>query len=107
MEYENDWLNPDDSKAISFIRKSLPEALAFRINDLQIEEVIDCVHEFYEEKGMLEEDNPEDSLEIDEEELFSYVYEHVDKELMKDLSAGDIRQIVEKELDYSDKSDGF
>ena len=61
-------LEYDDEAAIVFIQKKLPKEL--NISDDDIQYVLDVIYDFYESKGLLNEDTDEE-VEIVEEHLES------------------------------------
>ena len=98
----DEWLDIDDSDAIQNIREKLPKELLGLITDEEIEEVIDCIHDFFLENGFLEEESSGEIVEFDEDELFEYVLQKLTKKTKEKISDSHIKLMINAELDYSD-----
>ena len=98
----DEWLEIDDSDAIQNIRKKLPKELLESITDEEIEEVIDCIHDFFLENGFLEEESDEKMVKFNEDELFEYVLQMLTKDTKEKISNDHIKLMINAELDYSD-----
>lgn len=96
------WLNIDDSDAIFNIRKQLPEELAQQLTDEEIEEVIDGIHDYLFEHGLLEEDSEDEAIEIDVDELAGHVSHKLKTETKEKITDSLLKLIIQAELDYSD-----
>ena len=98
----------DEEKAISFIRKEIPNSVSEKYSDDEILFVIDTVWDYYESNGLLDiNSNVVEDEETDPEKLIRYVKKEVkkDKELMMDPE--DIGFIVQAELDYEESLEDF
>jgi hypothetical protein len=94
----DDILEFDDSEAVKFIMDYLPEDAKKEVDDTMIEYVLDVVYEFYEEKGLIEEDSAEDAV-IDEEEMLQFILKCAKKDKIA-LSEELIDLILEGEYEY-------
>ena len=95
---KNDLLTYDEDEAVKFIRKNNP---SLALDDEQINYVIDLMYEYYESRGLLDEEKDE-AVEIADDELIEYVICKTRKEKIYTLSDDDITAVVEGELDYCD-----
>ena len=95
---KNDLLTYDEDEAVKFIRKNNP---SLALDDEQINYVIDLMYEYYESRGLLDEEKDE-AVEIADDELIEYVISKTRKEKIYTLSDDDITAVVEGELDYCD-----
>ena len=73
---KNDLLTYDEDDAVKFIRKNNP---SLDLDDNQINYIIDLVYDYYESRGLLDEDK-EESVEIADDELIEYVIASARKE---------------------------
>ena len=94
-------LEYDDEAAIISIQKKLPKEL--NISDDEIQYVLDVIYDFYESKGLLNEDTDEE-VEIVEEELLHYILKAVRKDEMdaEKLSEENVQLILDAEYEYSE-----
>lgn len=94
-------LEYDDEAAIIFIQKKLPKEL--NISDDDIQYVLDVIYDFYESKGLLNEDTDEE-VEIVEEELLHYILKAVKKDEMDadKLTEENVQLILDAEYEYSE-----
>lgn len=94
-------LEYDDEAAIVFIQKKLPKEL--NISDDDIQYVLDVIYDFYETKGLLNEDTDEE-VEIVEEELLHYILKAVKKDEMdaEKLNEENVQLILDAEYEYSE-----
>lgn len=106
QQNQDDWLKYDELEAVKYIRAYLPKEVSKKLSDDDIDEVIDMMYDYYEEKGILEEEidmeNSDEEVEIDVDELLSYIYIRPDRALLKNLSDEEIELIVQGELNYCD-----
>ena len=101
-ELDDDWLDVNDAEAIAYIRKYLPPEISAKIDDSQINEIIETMYRFYEEKGIIEENEQDTSIDIDEDELISYIRENSDEEIFIQLTINEIQLVMRAELAYCD-----
>jgi hypothetical protein len=94
-------LEYDDEAAIIFIQKKLPKEL--NISDDDIQYVLDVIYDFYESKGLLNDDTDEE-VEIVEEELLHYILKAVKKDEMdvEKLNEENVQLILDAEYEYSE-----
>ena len=94
-------LEYDEEKAVKFIMNNLPQEMKSKVEAETIEYVLDVLYEYYESKGIFEDD-PEKEVEIDEDEMIAYVAKVVKKEKFATLSIDEITFIVQGEIAYCD-----
>ncbi|MBP7611814.1 MAG: hypothetical protein KA753_01460, partial [Paludibacter sp.] len=58
---EDDLLEYDEDDAVAFILDFIPAEAKERISDVKIEYVLDVVYEYYDEKGLIDEDSTEEA----------------------------------------------
>ena len=97
---KNDLLTYDEDDAVKFIRKNNP---SLALDDNQINYIIDLVYDYYESRGLLDEDK-EESVEIADDELIEYVIASARKEKIYTLSDEDIAAVVEFKTDENKTS---
>ena len=97
----------DDDEAVAFIQNFLPQELKEKFSSDELNYIIDLIYEFYEDKGFLEETDDEIEVEIDEEELITFVVKQAQKDKVGKFSAEEITFIVQGELAYCDSLDIF
>lgn len=100
MSKENDFLY-DDNEAVKFIRNYLPQEVGDKFNDDDINYIIDLIYEFYDSKGYLDGDDDKE-VDINEDELISYVIKNALSDGVGKYEADDISSIVQGELEYCD-----
>ena len=91
----------DDSEAVKFIKNALPEDIRKKFNDDDIVYIIDLIHDYYDSKGFLDEDD-EKEIEINEDELIAFVVKNALSDGIGNYQADDVSLIVQGELDYCD-----
>ncbi|MDR0697933.1 MAG: hypothetical protein LBG28_01750 [Tannerella sp.] len=101
MNVDQDFLY-DDDEAVKFIKNSLPEELKGKFSDDDINYIIDLIYDFYSSKGFFEEEDDDDDkeVEINEDELISYVVKSALSDGIGKYNADDISLIVQGEMDY-------
>ena len=95
---EDDLLVYDEDEAVKFILKHLPTAQKNSIQDEKVEYVLDVIYDFYDEKGLIDEDTAEEA-NIDEEEMFKFLKKCVKKDKME-ITDEEIQMILEAEYQY-------
>ncbi|WP_294078866.1 hypothetical protein [Proteiniphilum sp. UBA5384] len=104
MSQEDKVLEYDEDDSLRFIRENLPEEMKDAFSDDEINYIVDLIYDFYEEKGYLDENEDEDSeIEIDEDELLSYIHGNARKNrdiIGRDYTDEQIEAIVAGELAY-------
>ena len=94
----DDLLVYDEDDAVKFILKMIPAEMKAKIDEDAINYVLDVVYDFYEEKGLIDEDSTEEAS-IDEEEMMKYVLKAAKKDKMK-LTEDEIQLILDGEYEY-------
>lgn len=98
----------DEDDAVRFIQNYIPQEMKEKFSGDEINYVIDIIYEFYEKMGLLNEDMSDETvLEIDEDELISFVLKNTQKDKLRDFSADEITFIIQGELAYCDSLDIF
>lgn len=90
----------DDKEAVEYIQDHLPQEAKDKFTDDQVLYISDTVYEYFEENGMLNDDEP---IDIDVEDLTEYVVRALKKD--KDFGQFDpelVRWVIECELDYEE-----
>jgi hypothetical protein len=95
---EDDLLEYDEDDAVAFILDFIPAEAKERISDDKIEYVLDVVYEYYDEKGLIDEDSTEEAS-IDEEDMFKYILKCSKKDKM-DIQEDDVQLILDGEFEY-------
>jgi len=96
---EQEILEFDDSQAIEFIKNNLPDEQKALIEDDAIQYVLDLICDYYEDSGLMEEDEVEES-EIAEDDMFNYVAALMKKDKVYDLSDEQLQMILDGEYAY-------
>lgn len=97
----------DDEKAISYILTHIDDEYKPRINKKTVGFVLNCEYDFYEAKGFFD-DNAPDTVDVDEDEEFDFIYDKVRKEgLEAELPNDVISAILEQEYAYCDQEGIF
>ena len=99
-------LEYDEDDSVKFIREQLPENMRGELSDDEINYIVDLIYEFYEERGFLNEDDDSD-VEIDEEEVLSFVTDNARKDAIKNFTEEQIASIVAGEFAYCDSLNIF
>ena len=102
MIEDKDFLYDDDA-AVKFISNYLPENIKSKFNDDDINYIIDLIYEFYDSKGLMDEDDDDDKdVEINEDELIAFVVKNALSDGVGKYDADDVSFIVQGELEYCD-----
>lgn len=108
MSTDLDSIGYDEDEAVKFIQNYLPQEMKGKFSDDEINYIIDIVYEFYEDKGLLDEDtSSDDVIDIDEDELIDFVLKNTKKDKLKQFTNDEITFIVQGELAYCDSLDIF
>lgn len=108
MSTELDPIGYDEDEAVKYIQNHLPQDLKGKFSDDEVNYVIDIVYEFYEDKGLLDENtSDEDVIDIDEDELIQFVLKNTKKDKLAKFSSEDITFIVQGELAYCESLNIF
>ncbi|KGN73847.1 hypothetical protein HR11_05865 [Porphyromonas macacae] len=92
----------DDAAAVAYVRNYISQDLKEKFDEDQILYLIDLIYDYYESRGLLElaNESDEEFVEIDEDELLSYVLKNAQKDGMGKYEEDDIRQVVLGEMAY-------
>lgn len=105
---ENDDLLYDEDDSVRFIQNYLPQELKGKFKDDDIIYIVDLMYDFYESKGYMKEDAPDDAeIAIDEDELIDYVVKNAREEGIVKCTPEEITFIVQGELQYCDSINMF
>lgn len=108
MSIEKDPIEYDEDEAIKFIQNYLPQELKNKLSNDEINYIIDIIYEFWEEKGLLDEQSSdEDVVDIDEDELTEFVLKSIKKDKFTKLTPDEITFIIQGELAYCESLDIF
>lgn len=108
MSTEQDLIGYDEGEAVKFIQNYLPQEVKGKFSDDEINYIIDIIYEFYEDKGLLNEDaSDEDVIDIDEDELVAFVLKNTKKDKLQDFTPEEITFIIQGELAYCETLDMF
>lgn len=103
MSQNNDMLQYDEEDAVKYIQNYLPQEMKGNVSADDINYIIDIVYDFYESKGLLDDDVEENvTVEIDEDEMMEYIMKCVKKDKYKKFTDDEIMSIVQGELAYCD-----
>ena len=98
----------DEVESVKFIQNYLPQDLKETFSNDEINYIVDLIYEFYESKGFFNEElSDDDDVDIDEDELISFVVKHAKKDKAGKFEAEDIAFVVQGELAYCDSIDMF
>ncbi len=105
---EKDEFLYDEDDSVKFIQNYLPQELKGKFSDDDINYIVDLVYDFYDSKGFLsDESDDEGDIEIDEDELTSYVVKNAQKDGVGKFEPEEISFIVQGELEYCDSINMF
>jgi len=97
-QVEDDMFEYDEDEAIAFIRNQLPQELKTRFSDDDLNYIIDLIYEYYESKGLLNDD--EEEVEIDLDDLTAFVVKNATKDKVGVYTDEEIHFIVDGEIAY-------
>lgn len=95
---DDDLLVYDEDDAVKFIQNLIPAELKDKINEDTINYVLDAVYDYYEDKGLLNEEAV-DETSIDEEEMLQYVIKAAKKDKIN-MNEDDIQLVLDGEYEY-------
>ncbi len=98
MKKEDDFTTYDDVEAVKFIQKNLPQELKEKLNEDIINYVLDVIYDYYEEKGLIEEDSALEAS-IDEEDMLKYALKAVKKDKIE-IEQDEVQLILDGEYEY-------
>lgn len=95
---EDDLLVYDEDEAVKFIYDNLPADAKDNIDDTKIEYILDVIYDYYDEKGLVDEDTAEEAS-IDEEEMLHFIMKCIKKDKME-LTEEEVELILDGEYNY-------
>ena len=104
MSDKNNVLEYDEDDSVKFIQSNMPDELKGQLTGDDINYLVDLIYEYYEEKGFLNED-ADDNVEIDEEELISYVIKNAKSDNIKQYTSEQVEAVIDGELSYCETLD--
>ncbi len=104
MKKEEDFIVFDEDKAVHFIKDFIPSELKDKLNEDIINYVLDAVGDYYEEKGLMNEEVTTEAT-IDETEMLEYVVKASQKDKIP-IDEDEIQLILHGEYEYG-KSSGI
>ena len=108
MSEKDDLLIYDEDDSVKFIQNFLPQDMKGKFSNDDINYIVDLIYDFYESKGFLNEDPDKDGdVEIDEDELISYVIKNAKKDGVGKFEPEEISFIVQGELGYCESINMF
>ena len=108
MSEKDDLLIYDEDDSVKFIQNFLPQDMKGKFSNDDINYIVDLIYDFYESKGFLNEDPDKDGdVEIDEDELISYVIKNAKKVGVGKFEPEEISFIVQGELEYCESINMF
>ena len=99
MSEKNNVLEYDEDESVKFIQSNMPDELQGQLTSDDINYLVDLIYEYYEDKGYLNDD-VEDNVEIDEEELISYVIKNAKADNVKVFTPEQVEAVIDGELSY-------
>jgi len=95
---KDDLLVYDEDEAVKFILHHLKTEGVTTLDDNKVEYVLDVIYEYYDEKGLIQEDTTEEAS-IDEEEMYNYIRKCSKKDKI-DVTDDEIQLMLEAEYQY-------
>ena len=94
----------DEEDSVKYIQSSMPDKYKGQLTDDDINYLVDLIYEYYEDKGYLNDD-PDEDIEIDEEDLVNYVFKNAKADNVKAFTKDQIDAVIEGELLYCETLD--
>lgn len=108
MSKNDEELFYDEDDSVKFIQNYLPQEYKGKFSDDDIIYIVDLIYDYYESNGFLSEDNDDDEVvEINEDELVSYVIKNAQKDGVGKFEPEAITFIVQGELNYCESINMF
>ncbi len=98
MKETEDLIVYDDDAAVEFILKNIPDEMKENVNADTINYVLDVLYDFFDQKGLIDEESTEEAS-IDEEEMLDFVVKVAEEDGVS-LSEDEIIEILEGEYEY-------
>lgn len=103
MSTDNDFQleDADDEKTIEYIKNYLPQELKEKFSDDELYYFLDLIDEYYSTSGCLEEEpDSEGYINIDLDEIVSYIVTEAKKDEMGEYDPEEIFFVVQGEMEY-------
>ena len=94
------FLNGDDDAAIAYILKKVPAEVRNRIDEDDVQYLLDVEFDFYDEKGYL--DDTDEVVEIDEDELAAYLLKAARKQGQDHVDEAVVEAFLAAEYAYTE-----
>ncbi|MCC8153642.1 MAG: hypothetical protein LIP01_05145 [Tannerellaceae bacterium] len=107
MSEKDDFLQYDEDDSAKFIQNYLPQELKGKFSDDDILYIVDLIADFYDVKGVWDEETENKVVEIDEDELIEYVITKVQKEGLIKFTKEEVTFIIQGEMEYCDSINMF
>ncbi|MCF0236487.1 MAG: hypothetical protein HUK09_07335 [Bacteroidaceae bacterium] len=92
-----------DAEIVAYVKNQLPQELQERMDDEQLYYFHDLIEEYLAESGILEsEADDEGYVNVDVEEIATYLHKHSVKDQIGDYSTDELLLLAEAELSYGD-----
>ncbi len=99
MTQEKDLIEFDETEAIRFILNVLPSEIRTKINEDDVQYILDLITDYYEENDLIEDDNATEAS-IAEDDMFNAIYAKVKKEKIVELDGDTVAAILDGEFEY-------
>ncbi len=99
---KNDFMYDEDD-SVAYIQNYLPQEMKNRFSKDDINYIVDVMYDFYDSKDSLDKNvtpSDNDEIEIDEDELITYVIKNAKKDGVGEYTSEEITFIVQGELEY-------
>lgn len=108
MSTDNNFIEYDEDEAVKFIQNYLPQDLKNKFSNDEINYIIDIIYDFYDDKGLMNVDTKENEMvEIDEDEMISFVLKNTKKDKINNFTSEEITFIIQGELAYCETLNVF
>ncbi len=98
MKTEENFAVFDDEKAVQFIKEFIPNESKEKLNEEILNYVLDTVYDYYEEKGLIDDEEAVNAT-IDETEMLEYVVKASQKDNIS-ISEDEVQLILDGEYEY-------
>ncbi|MBR3092163.1 MAG: hypothetical protein IKG99_03965 [Bacteroidaceae bacterium] len=95
-----------DAQEVEFIKNYLPSEIKDKFTEEQLYYILDVICEYYVDKGVFDEDADDDEeIEIDLDDVTSYVAKKAKKEGMGDFDPEDLLFVIQGDFEFNDPED--
>lgn len=95
----DDLLVFDEDEAVKFIYNFIPKEIREHVSEDDIDYVLDVMYDYYEKNNLIDEDSEEET-NIEEEDMFNFIMECIQKDKAVKLSDEDVQAILDGEFEY-------